>query len=128
MVIVHKAEDGALQQRIEVGSHHFYADVPVAQGGEGAGPEPHDLLDAALGACTALTVTMVARRKQMPLRDVRVQITRNEAGGVYTLHRHIELVGELSGEQRDYLLGIANKCPIHKALMGRFEIATELKS
>lgn len=128
MVIVHKAEDGQLKQRIEVGGNTFFADVPTAQGGEGAGPEPHDLLDAALGACTALTLTMVARRKQLPLTDVRVQITRAEAGGLYTLHRNIELLGELTAEQRDYLLGIANKCPIHKALMGRFEIETELKS
>ena len=128
MVIVHKAEDGQLKQRIEVEGNTFFADVPAAQGGDGAGPEPHDLLDAALGACTALTVTMVARRKQLPLTDVRVQITRNEAGGLYTLHRNIELVGELSAEQREYLLGIANKCPIHKALKGRFEIETELQS
>lgn len=127
MVKVHKAADGTLKQTIEVGGNTFVSDVPVAAGGDGAGPEPHDLLDAALGACTALTVTMVARRKQLPLDDVRVEVTREEAGGLYKLLRKIELVGALDAEQRSYLLGIANKCPIHKALNGRFEIATELQ-
>lgn len=128
MVKVHKAADGRLKQVVEVGGNSFFADVPEAHGGDNAGPEPHDLLDAALGACTALTVTMVARRKQMPLEDVRVEVTREEAGGLYTLRRRIELVGALTPEQREYLLGIANKCPIHKALNGRFEINTELSS
>lgn len=128
MVKVHKAADGRLKQIIEVGGNSFFSDVPEAHGGDSAGPEPHDLLDAALGSCTALTVTMVARRKQMPLEDVRVEVTRGESGGLYTLNRRIELVGALTPEQREYLLGIANKCPIHKALNGRFEINTELSS
>jgi putative redox protein len=127
MVKIHKAADGRLKQDIEVGTHVFHADASVEAGGEGAGPSPHDLLDAALGACTALTVTLVARRKQWPLDDVRVEITHAEAAGVYTLTRKIDLLGALSAEQREYLLGIANKCPIHKALSGRFEIATELQ-
>lgn len=128
MIKVRKAADGKLKQLIEVGANTLYADVPAAAGGDDAGPEPHDLLDAALGTCTALTVTMVARRKQMPLEDVRVEVTREEVGGLYKLFRKIELVGALSGEQREYLLGIANKCPIHRALSGRFEIATELRA
>lgn len=126
MVKVSKAADGKLKQSIEVGGNRFVADVPVAAGGDGAGPEPHDLLDAALGACTALTVTMVARRKQMLLEDVRVEVTREESDGLYKLFRRIELVGALDATQREYLLGIANKCPIHKALTGHFEISTEL--
>ena len=126
MVKVSKAADGKLKQVIEVGGNFLVADASVAAGGDGAGPEPHDLLDAALGACTALTVTMVARRKQIPLEDVIVEIKREEAGGVYKMFRHIELVGALDAAQREYLLGIANKCPIHKALNGRFDITTEI--
>lgn len=126
MIRVAKAADGKLKQLVTIGRHQLISDVPVVAGGEDSGPEPHDLLDAALGTCTALTVTMVAQRKQMPLEDVRVSIERQDAGGVYRLSRRIELIGALTGEQRDYLLGIANKCPIHKALNGRFEIATEL--
>lgn len=126
MIKVHKAPDGRFKQIVEVRANSLISDVPAAHGGEDAGPEPHDLLDAALGACTAITVTMVAQRKQWPLEDVRVKITREEANGLYKLHRKVELVGALDATQRDYLLGIANKCPIHKALNGRFEVTTEL--
>ncbi len=126
MVKVQKAGDGKLKQRIEVDGFELFADVATESGGDGAAPDSHMLLDSALGACTALTVTMVARRKQMPLEDMKVQITHHEEGGVYYLQRQIELVGKLTEEQRSYLLGIANRCPIHRALSGRFEIATEL--
>ena len=124
---VHKAADGKLKQQIEAGNNVWFADVDLASGGDDGGPDPHALLDSALGACTALTVTMVAKHKQLPLEDVRVEITHQEAGGVYHLERKIDLVGALSDEQRSYLLGIANKCPIHKALSGKFEIATTLQ-
>jgi putative redox protein len=126
MVKVQKASDGKLKQRIEVDGFELFADVAVDSGGDGAAPDSHMLLDSSLGACTALTVTMVARRKQMPLEDVKVQITHREEGGVYYLQRQIELLGALTDDQRSYLLGIANKCPIHRALSGRFEIATAL--
>lgn len=126
MIEVAKAPQGKLAHTITVGANRFVADVAVALGGDGLGPDPHDLLDSALGACTALTVMMVAKRKQMPLEDVQVTITHVEADGLYTLDRRVRFVGALTAEQRDYLLGIANKCPIHKALHGRFEVATTL--
>lgn len=126
MVKVQKAVEGKLKQRIEVDGFELFADTSVTNGGDASAPDPHMLLDSALGACTALTVTMVARRKQMPLDDMKVEIVHREEGGVYYLQRRIELIGALTAEQRDYLLGIANKCPIHRALSGRFEIATEL--
>lgn len=126
VVQVRKAEDGKLKQRIEVGGNFFFADEAEAIGGDNQGPNPHDLLNAALGACTAITVTMVARRKQWPLQDVRVQISYDENDATYKMVRKIELVGELSDEQKQYLLGIANKCPIHKALHKQFEIESSL--
>lgn len=128
MVTVQKASDGKFRQRITADGNEFFADATTASGGEGAAPDPHALLDAALGACTAITITMVARRKQIALEDVRVQIAHDEKDGVYHLQRQIELVGNLTVEQREYLLGIANKCPIHKVLSGRIEIVTELMS
>lgn len=127
MIKVHKASEGALRQHIDADGLELYADVAATSGGEGSAPDGHALLDAALGACTALTITMVARRKQMPLDDVKVQITHREEAGVYHLQRQIELLGNLSVEQREYLLGIANKCPVHKVLSGRIEIATSLQ-
>lgn len=125
VIKVRKAGEGRIRQLVQVGANTFYADEaePV---GENQGPDPHDLLDAALGVCTAMTVTLVAQRKQWPLQDVRVEISHEESDADYKLSRRIELVGPLSEEQRQYLLGIANKCPIHKALHKKFEIATEL--
>lgn len=121
-----KSPHGKLAFTVKVGRNAFTTDVSEALGGDDSGPDPHDLLDAALGACTALTVMMVARRKQMPLDDIQVSISHTEAAGLYQLNRQIKFIGALNSEQRDYLLGIANKCPIHKALQGRFEVSTVL--
>lgn len=121
---VSKAADGQYLQLVTAGRHVFKTDVPVDAGGEDGGPDPHDLLNAALGACTALTVTMVAQRRKIPLDDLKVTISFSEAGGVYSITRSLQFIGALSEEQKTYLTGIANKCPIHKALTGRFEIST----
>lgn len=72
---------GKLQQLITVGRHQLLSDAPEALGGEDSGPEPHDLLAAALAACTTLTVTMYARRKGMALDDVRVHISHGPQDG-----------------------------------------------
>ena len=125
VVYVSKAEDGKLKQQIKVGNHSFSADEPVPVGDD-QGPNPFDLLDSALGACTALTVLMVARRKQWPLQDVRVEISHDDNDSSYTMRRKVELVGELSEEQRQYLFGIANKCPVHRTLHKKIEITSEL--
>lgn len=126
MITVQKAAGGKLKQRIDANGIELFADVPVESGGDNAGPDGHGLLDSALGACTALTITMVAQRKQIPLKDAKVTISHREEQGVYRLQRQVELIGELSDEQRAYLLGIANKCPIHKVLSGEIEIETSL--
>ena len=124
VIKVRKAE-GKIRQLVQVGVNSFFADEaePV---GDGQGPDPHDLLDASLGVCTAMTVMMVAQRKQWPLQDVRVEITHQEDDATYKLVRKIELVGTLTEEQRVYLMGIANKCPIHKALHKKFEVESAL--
>ena len=121
-----KSPHGQLAFTVKVGRNAFTADVAAALGGDDLGPDPHDLLDASLGACTALTVLMVARRKQMPLDDIEVTITHTETDALYTLNRSIRFIGALTDEQRSYLLGIADKCPIHKALHKRFEVVTAL--
>ena len=115
-----------LQYRIQIGKHQLLTDAPEAFGGDDSGPEPHDLLAASLAACTALTVTMYARRKGMALDDVKVAIDHGQQDGAYELRRHIELVGALSQEEREHLLDIANKCPVHKTLSGTIHIQTEL--
>lgn len=115
---------GQLQQLISIGSHRLIADAPEAFGGENAGPEPHDILAAALAACTALTVTMYANRKGMALADVKVGITHGQKDGAYRFERRIAFLGELSQEERTRLLDIANKCPVHKTLSGAIVIDT----
>lgn len=125
-VSLQKSPHGQLAFTVKVGRNAFTADVSAALGGDDLGPDPHDLLDASLGACTALTVMMVARRKQMPLDDIEVSITHVETNEGYALTRNVRFVGPLTEEQRQYLLGIADKCPIHKALHKKFQIATVL--
>jgi putative redox protein len=125
VIKVRKAGDGKIKQLVQVGANSFYADEPEPVG-DGQGPNPHDLLNASLGVCTAMTVMLVAQHKKWPLDDVRVEITHQEDDATYKMSRKIELVGQLTDEQKQYLLGIANKCPIHKALHKKFEIESAL--
>lgn len=123
---VHKAPVGKLAQVIESDPHTLLTDVGEADGGDDLAPDPHALLDSALGACTALTVKMYAARKGWPLENADVVITHEESPGHYRLHRQVTLRGDLTGEQRDRLLEIANKCPIHRILSGEISIDTVL--
>jgi len=123
-VTLHKGS-GKLQQLASIGRHQLLSDAPEASGGEDSGPAPHDLLAAALAACTALTVTMYAQRRGMLLDDVRVRIEHGQEEGAYVLRRHIEYVGTLGEEDRARLTDIANKCPVHKTLSGTIRIDTD---
>ena len=128
-------------QTVDVGRHHFTADEPVAAGGTDAGPGPYDLLLAALGSCTSMTIGLYARRKGWPLRDVRVRLSHRKvhardcadcdtkAGMLDLIERDIELYGPLDETQRARLLEIANKCPVHRTLSSETRIQTqEIKS
>ncbi|RZI40296.1 OsmC family peroxiredoxin [Herbaspirillum sp. HC18] len=121
---VHRGQ-GKLQHVIEIGQHRLLTDAPAELGGENTGPEPHDLLAAALAACTALTVTMYAKRKGWPLDDIDVRIEHGKVDQAYVLTRRIAYIGNLSVEQRDMLTAVANKCPVHKTLSGEIRIVTE---
>jgi uncharacterized OsmC-like protein len=123
---------------IEIGKHRLIADEPTDKGGTDAGPNPYELLLAALGACTSATVRMVADRKGIPLHGLEVRL-RHEKGSEPALpgasvdfvrfdriEREIKLDGPLDADQRLYLLEIANKCPVHRTLMGEVRIATTL--
>jgi putative redox protein len=116
---------GKLQHVIDIGPHQLLTDVPPALGGEDTGPEPHDLLAAALAACTAITVTMYATRKGFPLQDIDVRIEHGKVDQAYVLTRRIAYIGDLTAEQRDMLTAVANKCPVHKTLSGEIRIVTE---
>jgi len=109
---------GRLQQVIEIGPHRLLTDAPVDAGGEASGPAPHDLIAAALAACTTLTVNLYAKRKGWKLDEVLVSVQHGQEGAAYGFQRSIRLLGDLSGEERERLLDIANKCPVHKTLSG----------
>ena len=116
---------GPMQQVIEIGPHTLLTDVGPEAGGEASGPAPHDLLAAALAACTTLAVNLYARRKAWPLDEVRVAVRHGQEGAAYALHRRIEYIGALSDEQKARLTEIANHCPVHKTLSGKIDITTE---
>src|ERR1700684_1680409 len=109
-------------QEITIGSHRIFSDEPKTQGGEDAGPSPYELVAAALGACTSMTLGMYARQKQWPLASVIVRLRHSrihakECADCDTkeemldrIDREIELTGDLTEEQRTKLLEIADKC------------------
>jgi putative redox protein len=135
--IVHGSALGFAQE-ISVGRHRLLADEPVAAGGTDTGPGPYDLLVAALGACTSMTVSLYARRKRWPLEGVTVRLRHSKIhatdcedcetkqGMLDRIEREVELHGALSEEQRARLLEIANKCPVHKTLRSEIDIRTRL--
>lgn len=121
-----RAAAGAVATQLTIGPHTLVADTAQANGGDDVGADPHELLDAALASCTALTLVLYARRKGMRLTNVEVDVEHDEADGVYRMRRDVRLAGELSAEERARLLEIAGRCPVHRTLSGRFEIASRL--
>ncbi len=110
--------------------HEWLADEPRESGGSGSGPTPHELLLSALGACTSVTLRMYAAHKGWPLAGIEVALEFNPAGppaaGGSDIRRRITLRGELTAEQRERLLEIASRCPIHKVLTGEVRIESSL--
>jgi putative redox protein len=117
---------GPLQQIVRIGRHALIADEPVEDGGDDAGPAPHEWILAGLAACTSMTVKMYATRKMWPLESVEVSVAGDHVDGVFVLTRHVILRGPLDEEQRARLLDIANRCPVHRSLTGPIRIDTDL--
>ena len=121
-------------QEIVVGPYQLTADEPKDMGGDDEGPTPYDLLLAALGSCTSITVTMYAQNKSWPLQDVTVRVRHSRVhaedcaecetkeGKIDRIELDIEFAGPLSGEQRSKLLEIAKKCPVHRTLTSETNI------
>ena len=124
-------------QDITAGPHHLRADEPLSAGGTETGPTPYDLLLAALGSCTSMTIAVYARRKQWPLNNVTVRLrhsrvhaedcaTEAHDAKLTVIDREIELDGTLDESQRARLLAIANRCPVHLTLGSRIDVRTRL--
>jgi len=136
-VIVHGSGAGFAQE-ISAGRHPLTADEPISSGGTDTGPNPYDLLLAAIGSCTSMTLAMYARRKGWSLEAVTITLRHSkihaadcEACDTKDVHidqieRDIELTGALSEEQRARLLEIANRCPVHRTLTSDVHIQTRL--
>lgn len=128
-IFVSQHTPGQLRQTIQIDSHQINADLTQVAGGTDTGPGPHDLFDAAVATCKAMTLQLYAQRKNIPLQEVKVEISRDDSGeakGLYLLHVSLELIGDLTPEQREQLLAIADKCPIHK-LMTQTEVQVHTK-
>jgi uncharacterized OsmC-like protein len=132
-VIVRETRRGLFQQEIIAGTHRLLADEPVNVGGLGSGPSPYDLLLAALGTCTSMTLRLYADRKKLPLTRTQVRLRHSR---IYAsdcadcetkqgmLDRIITLEGELDAEARKRLMEIADKCPVHRTLKSEIDIRT----
>jgi|SRR5450830_474690 putative redox protein len=127
---VHRDVSQPMRHSVHIRNHELIVDGSLAEGGNDDGPSPHDLYDAALASCKALTVVWYARRKNIPLTDVEVQLERDDSGerqGVYKLAASLRLSGDLTDAQRQELLTVAGKCPIHKLMTAvTTEITTTL--
>ncbi len=129
---------GAYAQEITVGHHRLLSDEPRPIGDD-AGPTPYDLVLAGLGACTSMTVRMYANRKGWPLERVRVTLRHSrihaedcascetDKGWIEQINREIELVGDLDDTQRQRLIHMAERCPVHQTLTSEVQIVTSLR-
>jgi putative redox protein len=115
-----RREAGKLANDVEVREHRLKADEPKDHGGEDAGPSPQELLAASLASCTAITMEMYAVRKGWDIGDVQVDVDYEPAqrGSPTKFTMDVKLPKELPEEQRERLMQIAAKCPVHRTLEG----------
>jgi len=137
-VEVETAHTGHLTHIVRTAEHELLADEPRDQGGDDQGPNPYEFLLTGLGACTAMTLRMYADHKKIALDHVRVALQHarihaqdceqceTTEGRVSRITRQLELTGDLSQEEREQLLRIADKCPVHRTLVGEIMIDTDL--
>jgi putative redox protein len=129
---VSDAQGSPLAVAIEVSGHHIFGDEPESKGGNNLGPNPYDLLAAALGECTAITIRWYALREGWPVEHVHVQVRhgkRMEAGSELVIdefHKTISIIApDLAEDRRQKLFEIAERCPVHQTLTGTIRVATE---
>jgi len=134
--VIVRGDAAGFAQEIVVGPHRLTADEPIEAGGKDTGPSPYDLLLAALGSCTSMTVSLYARARKWPLESVTVNLRHSKIhaadcrdcetkeGKIDRIEREIHFAGTLDQEQRKKLLEIADKCPVHRTLHSEIDIQT----
>jgi putative redox protein len=120
MRAIARRENGRLKHDVEVGEHLVTADEPKDNGGDGAGPSPQELLAASLASCSAITMEMYANRKGWDIGEVVVDVDYEPAqrGSPTKFVLKVQLPKELPEEQREKLMQIVAKCPVHRTLEG----------
>src|SRR5204862_2838822 len=134
--VIVRGKAAGFAQEVEIDSHELYADEPVSYGGTDTGPTPYDLLLAALGSCTSMTIGLYARKRKWPLENISVSLRHSKIhaqdceecetkeGRIDRIEMEIHLDGALSDEQRAKLMEVAGKCPIHQTLTHEINIKT----
>ncbi|MBX9620526.1 MAG: OsmC family protein [Alphaproteobacteria bacterium] len=125
-IIVTETGEGNFTQSIRMGKHIITADEPEVVGGNDNGPNPYDLLLASLGACTSITLRMYAIRKNIPLKTILISLDHQKVDDEDVIHCILYLGGDLNSTQKEDLLRIAEKCPVHKTLEHSSKIKTTL--
>ena len=135
--VIINGDASGFTQEITVGPHRLTADEPIEVGGKDTGPSPYDLLLAALGSCTSMTISLYARAKKWPLESVTVNLRpskihaadcrdcETKEGKIDRIEREIHFVGALDEQQKQRLLEIADRCPVHRTLMSEINILTK---
>lgn len=127
-ITVTETGEGNFTQSIHMGKHVITADEPEVVGGNDNGPNPYDLLLASLGACTSSTLRMYALRKNIPLKTMHITLSHQKVKIEDLIHCTIYVEGDLTSTQKEDLLRIAEKCPIHKILEHSSKIKTVLRA
>lgn len=116
-ITVESVAQESFRQKISAGAHTFFADARPEHGGEHHDPSPHDLLLGAWGACTSMTIQMYAHRKGWALSRVQVTLREVQGGRAPVVDKHITLHGQLSAEQQERLVAVAERCLVNLFLM-----------
>jgi putative redox protein len=129
MRAVARRVDGRLRHSVEIRGHEITADEPASAGGEDSGPNPQELLAASLASCTAITVELYAQRKDWEIGDVEVDVDYEPAqrGSPTRFNMVVHLPESLTEEQRQKLMVIAAKCPVHRTLEGEVMFEEKLQ-
>lgn len=139
IIHVHLPENEPFKTTLTAGKHEIIADEPTSvPGGKNQGPDPYDLLLMSLGTCTAMTMKMYSERKKWPVQDIYIELRHNQnhakdckdcespSSKIDFIEKEIIIKGDLTNEQKERMLEISKKCPVHRTLLSDIEINSSL--